>query len=111
MLYLSKNSYLRIFVNPGPGTWIMRARCSSIFPTTFKDCVSIIFTSCSHLGTDRQDAGKFWFSLISENVGVKSLYLMGDIDWWFKCTLSWYGLELTFDLVVVSPTIKIFSRL
>ena len=48
---------------------------------------------------------------ISETVRCGKLILGRDIGWGCKCATSWYDLDLTFDLAIVTLSLKILSGL
>ena len=48
---------------------------------------------------------------ISETVRCRKLILGRDIGWGCRCATSWYDLDLTFDLAVVTLSLKILSGL
>ena len=48
---------------------------------------------------------------ISEIIRCKLLILGRDIGWKCRCLTSWYDLDLTLDLVVVTLTLKMLSGL
>ena len=50
-------------------------------------------------------------SCISETVKCKRLILSRNICWGCRCAMSWYYLDLTLDLAVVTLNFKILSRL
>ena len=56
-------------------------------------------------------AGKVRPSCISETVRCRKLILGRDIGWVYSCAPSWYDLDVTFDLAVVTLTFKFLSGL
>ena len=48
---------------------------------------------------------------ISETVRCRKLILGRDIGWGCRCATSWSDLDLTFDLAVVTLSLKILSGL
>ena len=58
-----------------------------------------------------QAAGKVWPGCISETVKCRKLILGRDIGWGYRCATSWCNLDWTFDLAVVTLSLKILSGL
>ena len=48
---------------------------------------------------------------ISKAIKCRKLILCRDIGWGCRCAASWFDLDLTFDLAVVTLSLKILSRL
>ena len=54
---------------------------------------------------------KFVWAVSQKPQGVGSSYLVGTLVRMYRCATSWSGLDLTFDLAVVTLSLKILSRL
>ena len=54
---------------------------------------------------------KVCLGCISETVRCRKLIRGRDIDWGCRYAMSWCDLDLTFDLVVVTLSLKILYRL
>ena len=62
-------------------------------------------------GMGRRAAGKVCPACISETVRCRKLILVGTLVRGCRCAMSWCDLDLTFDLAVVTLSLKILSGL
>ena len=54
------------------------------------------------------DGGKNFVQVVSQKLqGVQSLYFVGTLTRGYRCAMSWSNLDLTFDLAVVTLSLKI----
>ena len=78
------------------------------YPTALKGCRGIVFTHGVRMGGWQE---KVCPGCISETVSCRKLILGRDIGWGCRCATSWSDLDLTFDLAVVTLSLKILSGL
>ena len=62
------------------------------------------------MGCRAHSGKKFVLAVSQKPLGVGSCYLVGTLAR-CRCAISWSDLDLTFDLVVVTLSLKILSRL
>ena len=113
-----KNS-IRDARTPQPGEIVlktMRYRSSEtvqdFYPTALKGCQGIVFTHGVRMGGwvgGRREI--VCPGCISETLRCRKFILGRDIGWECRCATSWSDLDLTFDLAVVTLSLKILSRL
>ena len=80
----------------------------SFYPTALKGCRSIVFTHGVRMGGRRE---KVCPGCISETVRYRKLILVGTLVRMCGCVTSWSDLDFTFDLAVVTLSLKILSGL
>ena len=78
------------------------------YSTAFTDCLEVLFLPMASGLADWWAAGKV---CPSETVRCRKLIHGRDIGWGCRCAKSWWDLHLTFDLAIVTLSLKIFSRL
>ena len=70
--------------------------------------VSVLFSATAS-GWGAGDGKKFVCAISQKPEGVGNLNLVGTLVGWCRCATSWYDLDLTFDLAVVTLILKILS--
>ena len=80
----------------------------TFYPTALKGCRGIVFTHDVRMGGRREIVCP---GCISETVRCRKFILGRDIGWGCRCAPSWPDLDLTFDLAVVTLSLKILSGL
>ena len=68
----------------------------------------IVFTHGVRMGGRRKIVCS---GCISETVRCRKFILGRDIGWGCRCAMSWFDLDLTFDLAVMALSLKIMSGL
>ena len=84
----------------------------NFYPIALKGCRGIVFTHGVRMG--RRVGGRWELvcpDSISETVRCRKFILGRDIGWGCRCATSWSDLDLTFDLAVVTLSLKILSGL
>ena len=85
---------------------------SSSYPTALKGCRGIVFTHGVRVGGPAGGRREIVCpGCISETVRCRKFILGRDIGWGCRCATSWSDLDLTFDLAVVTLSLKILSGL
>ena len=79
------------------------------YPTALKGCRGIVFTHGVRMGGRRGEI--VCPGCISETVRCRKFILGMDSGWGCRCATSWSNLDLTFDLAVVTLSLKILSGL
>ena len=69
--------------------------------------MGIIFTHGSQVGGGKESCLGYIFEIVRRKI----LILGRVISWGYRCATTWFDLDFTFDLAVVTLSLKILSRL
>ena len=104
----SKDYILRRFPMDTSCIWIQICIFDIVFTLQPLRAVGILF-SPTVSGWAGGLLEKVYLACISETVRCRKLILGRNICWQCRCATSWYDLDLTFDLAIVTLTLEILS--